>query len=365
VQQLFTQGALNNTGVSTDLSLDGDGFFVVTGTVSGTSGTFFSRAGQMSLDKDGFLVNSTGMKLQGFKANADGVGFEAALTSLQVGAATLPPRATEEFSVSANIDSTLTTPAVAWDAQNPSATSNFSTSMSVYDSLGNAHTMDVYFRKTGANAWDYHAIMDGGELTGGTPGTNVELGSGALTFNTAGALQTQTTGAAISANFAGAAAGQAIAVNFGTPVATGGTGMDGITQFASPSGISTQSQDGYAAGDLSGLSVDGLGVVRGVYTNGMKLAAGQISVAKFRSNDGLGRAGNGLFVETRDSGQAGIGTAGSGGRGAITAGTLEQSNVDLAQQFVELITHQRAFQANSKTITTADEMLQELVNLKR
>ena len=135
--------------------------------------------------------------------------------------------------------------------------------------------------------------------------------------------------------------------------------------MATPENVSSQSQDGYSSGDFSGVAVDGQGVVTGLYTNGQQLAVGQLAIAKFRSNDGLGRAGQNLWIETRDSGTAAFGTAGSGGRGAVSAGALEGSNVDLAEQFVGLIQHQRSFSANSKTITTADEMLQELIGIKR
>jgi flagellar hook protein FlgE len=269
------------------------------------------------------------------------------------------------MAITANIDANAAVAAAPFDPANPSSTSNFSTSMQVYDSLGNAHSVDVYFAKTGANTWDYHALVDGGQLAGGTAGTAVEVGSGSLSFTSAGALNSVTTNTAISASFVGANPNQAISLNFGTSIAAGGTGLDGTTQFASPSSVSSQSQDGYASGDLAGVSVDGNGIVRGVYTNGQKLAVGQLTIAKFRANEGLGRAGHNLWIATRESGDAALGVASSGGRGAVSSGALEQSNVDLATQFVDLIAHQRAFAANSKTITTADEMLQEVVNLKR
>jgi flagellar hook protein FlgE len=266
--------------------------------------------------------------------------------------------------MTANLDSNEVVPTAAWDLLNPSDTSNFATSMTVYDSLGNARDLEVYFRKTGDNAWDYHVVTDGANVDGGTAGTNVELGTGSMTFTTDGALDTATA-PALSVDFAGATPGQAIEMNFGTPIADGGTGLDGFTQFSAQSNISSQNQDGYASGEFSGLTVDGQGVVMGLYTNGEQLAIGQLSVAKFRSNDGLSRAGQSLWIETRDSGPAALGTAGSGGRGAVSAGALESANVDLAEEFVGLIQHQRAFSANSKTITTADEMLQELINIKR
>ncbi len=364
IQQLFTQGSLANTGVSTDLALNGDGFFAVKGTVAGVSGNFYTRAGQFVINNDGFLVNSSNLEVQGYAAGPNGT-FAASVSSLKVPTAALPPMATTAIEMTANLDSSATTPTLPWDAQDPANTSNFSSSITVYDSLGNSHSVDVYFRKTGANTYDYHALANGDELQPPVPGLNVEIGTGSLAFTTNGALNTVTTTTPISVSYAGATAAQAITLDFGTPIAGGGTGLDGTTQFASPSNISAQSQDGYSSGDFAGVAVDGQGIVMGLYTNGEKVAVGQLGVAKFRANEGLGRAGQGLWIETRDSGNAAMGTAASGGRGAVSAGTLESSNVDLAEEFVGLIQHQRSFSANSKTITTADEMLQELINIKR
>lgn len=369
VQQMFTQGSISNTGVSTDVALNGDGFFVVNGTVDGINGNFYTRAGQMNIDANGYLVNPTGLNVQGYAANADGT-LQAAVTSLKVPTSSLSPHATANATITANLDTNLNAndgaiiPA-AWDAQNPTQTSNYSTSMTVYDSLGNSHTMDVYFRRTAANTYEYHALVNGNDVNPPTPGTNVEVGSGTLNFTTNGALNDVTTTTPISVSFNGATAAQAITLDFGKSITAGGTGLDGTTGFASTSSVSSQGQDGYASGDFSGVAIDGTGLVQGLYTNGQKIAIGQLAVAKFRSNDGLGRAGQNVWIETRDSGTAAVGKAGTGGRAAVTAGALEASNVDLATEFVGLIQHQRAFSANSKTITTADDMLQELINIKR
>jgi len=364
VQQMFTQGTLSNTGVSTDVALNGDGFFVVKGTVDGVSSDFYTRAGEFAIDKDGKLTNTAGLKVQGYQANGDGT-FAASLSDVTAPTAALPARATTAINVTANIDSSAPVITAAWDPQDPANTANFSTTMSIYDSLGNAHTADVYFRKTADNAWDYHVLVPGADLNPPVVG-NSEIGSGALTFTTNGALNAETVTTAVSASFGGGAtAAQAITVDFGTSIADGGTGLDGTTQFAGPSNVSSQKQDGYASGDFSGVSVDGQGVVTGLYTNGQKIAMSQLGIAKFRSNDGLGRAGQNLWIATRESGTAAMGTAGSGGRGATTGGALEGSNVDLASEFVSMIQHQRSFSANSKTITTADEMLQELISIKR
>lgn len=373
IQQMFTQGSITNTGVSTDIALNGDGFFVVNGTVDGISGNFYTRAGQMTIDRDGYIVNPQGLDVQGYAANTDGT-LQAATSSLRVPTSSLAPKTTQNVTVTANLDADLTRapifdtaatpPAAAWDPQNPSKTANFSTSVTVYDSLGNSHTLDVYFRKTAANTYDYHALVDGQDLATPTTG-NSEVGTGTLTFNTDGALQTFAETTPIAVDFAGATAGQAVSLNFGKAIDDGGTGLDGTTQFSAVSAVSAQSQDGYASGEFSGVAIDGTGMVQGLYTNGQKIAIGQLAVAKFRSNDGLGRAGQNLWIETRDSGTAAMGAAGSGGRASVSAGALESSNVDLAEEFVGLIQHQRSFSANSKTITTADEMLQELINIKR
>lgn len=265
--------------------------------------------------------------------------------------------------VAANLDSSAPVITAPWDANNPSATSNLSTSMTVYDSLGNGHVVDVYFRKNSVGSWDYHALAKGAELSPPTT-SNVEIATGNLSFDSNGALQNvAASGGTVS--FVGATGSQPIAFDFGKPVSAGGTGLDGLTQYGSPSNVSAQSQDGYASGSLSGVKIGADGVISGVYTNGQTIASGQLAIAKFRSNDGLARAGQNLWVATNESGQAALGAVGAGGRAALVAGALEQSNVDVTQQFVELISHQRAFQANSKTITTADQMLQELMNIKQ
>lgn len=355
IKQIYTQGSLNTTGIATDVALSGDGFFVVNGSVDGITGNFFTRAGQFTLNKDGYLVNPNGLKVQGYAANGDGT-YSASLSSIQAPTSSIQPRATQNATITANLDANATPPVNAWGDANSTFASqaNFSTTQTVYDTLGNSHTMDIYFRNTAAGAWDWHAVMDGTD-TGST---------GSLTFGTNGAL-TAITGNTV--NFAPTNADpMAITLNFGTAGAAGEPPVPGsMTGFGSPSNVSSQSQDGYTSGDFSGIAIDGQGVVMGLYTNGQKLAISQMAVAKFRSNDGLGRAGESLWIDTRDSGPAAMGTAASGGRGSVSSGAVESSNVDLATEFVSLIQHQRSFSANSKTITTADEMLQELINIKR
>jgi flagellar hook protein FlgE len=365
-QQNFGEGSLQNTGNPTDLAISGDGFFVVQGTVAGQTGSFYTRAGQTSLNSNGTLVNPDGLALEGYKMLPNGQ-VSSQLGSITLQTAAIQPKATTALNVTANLDSNATVPAGAWDAQNPAATSNFSTSLSVYDSLGNSHNVDVYFRATGPNAWEYHELASGSAVVGGTAAQNFEFGSGTMTFTSAGALNAITP-AGGSVTFNGANA-QNLSLNLGTPITptapstTVGTGLDGVTQFGSPSNVSSQSQDGYASGDLSGVKIGADGTVSGVYTNGQTIAVAQLAIAKFRANDGLAQAGQNLWASTAKSGDAALGGAGAGGRGAIVAGSLESSNVDIAGQFVELIQHQRSFQANSKTITTADQMLQTLMQM--
>lgn len=362
VQQLFTQGSLSNTGVSTDVALNGDGFLVVAGTVDGITGNFYTRAGQLTIDESGDLVNLQGLNVQGYLANADGT-LQAAVSNLAVPTASLAPFATSEISITANLDPRV--PVETFDIADPDQTSSSSTSITVFDSLGTARTLNVYFNNSGGNLYTYNVVADGADIAGGTEGTPVLLGTGTLQFTTDGALDTATV-PPLSISFAGGAtANQEIELDFGQDITNGGTGLDGTTQFSSATAVSSQSQNGFASGEFSGLAIDGTGLVQGLYTNGQKITIGQLAVAKFRSNNGLGRAGQNLWIETRDSGTAALGAAGAGGRASVSGGALESSNVDLGEEFVGLIQHQRSFSANSRTITTADEMLQELINIKR
>lgn len=364
VQQIFTQGSLANTGISTDMALNGDGFFVVNGTIDGITGNFYTRAGQMNINKDGYIVNPSGLEVQGYAANPNGT-LQASVSSLRVPTSSLSPFATSMIDVTANLDASATEIPAAWDPADAANTSNYSTSITVFDSLGEQHTLDVHFRKTATpNEWEYHVLVEGTDV--GQPAGPFEIGTGGtLLFDTNGALQDAQT-PQMSLDFNNATPGQLIDLNFGDDVLNdGASGLGGTTQFAAGSAVSAQSQDGYASGEFSGIAIDGMGNVDGLYTNGQRIAIGQLAVAKFRSNDGLGKAGAGLWIETRESGTAALGGAGTGGRGSVSAGALEQSNVDLAEEFVGLIQHQRSYSANSKTITTADEMLQELINIKR
>jgi flagellar hook protein FlgE len=251
-----------------------------------------------------------------------------------------------------------------FDPSNPNTTSNFATSETVYDSLGAAHHVDVFFRSQGAGAWEWHAMVDGADLTGGTAATPTEIASGSLTFNAFGALASQAV-AASSADFINANPGQVIAFNFGDDIASGGTGIAGSTQNAAPSSVLSLDVDGHSAGKLTDIQIADDGKIRGLFDNGDKIDLAQLALADFVNEEGLNRVGDGLVIETPASGKPLVDVPGTGARGAISSGSLEASNVDLGNELVTLIAYQRAFQANAKTVTTADEMMADINNLKR
>jgi len=371
VQRLMTQGAMLGTGNATDLAISGNGFFIVKGNADGIEGNFFTRAGQFHLDKDGKLVNNGGMTVQGYVVDAQG-NLVKKMTDLQVNTSPMSPVATTTASLYNNLDATSLTPAAAWPTganltpANMTAASNFSTSLTVYDSLGGAHNVNVYYRKeAGAGAWSWHAMVDGAESTGGTPGQWVEGATGTLTFDTQGRLTGATQAAAPAGfNFTGAAPTQAITFDFGDAYPPG-TGLKGSTSFSTKNAASFAKQNGYSSGSLSGVSVDTDGTVQGVFSNGEKRTVGKVLLAKFQNPEGMQRLGGNLYAGTNTSGTALVAEAATSGMGAINSGSLEQSNVDLARQFVDMIVFQRGFQGNSKTITTADQLLQEVIGLKR
>jgi flagellar hook protein FlgE len=251
-----------------------------------------------------------------------------------------------------------------WDPAQATQTSNFSTTVTLYDSLGKSYQAPVYFRNDGGGQWEWHAVTDGANV-GGAAGVLSPIADGTLGFDNQGRLidQSQTS----DFNPVGAVAPQALNFNFGTPFVPGGagSGLDGVTQFASASATTFVGQDGYESGELTSIQIDKKGVVNGVFTNGQTRPLGQVGVARVAAPDQLERMGGNLFALTTASGEAVMGAAGDGGRAFVSSGTLEQSNVDIADQFVRMIAAQRNFEANSKTISTADQLLSELIAMKR
>ena len=361
-QTMWDQGAVTQTGNPLDVAISGGGMFVVKGNHAGQAGQFYTRDGRFQLDNQGFMVDPRGLRLQGYGIDAAGTRGTSP-GDLPLGARQSPPVATATANMTLNLDANAAAPA-AFDPANPNATSNYATSATVYDSLGKAHRVEVYFRSSGAGAWEWHAMADGGELVGGTPGTQTEIASGAMTFDATGKLASQTTTAS-SASFTGATPNQAITFDFGDDLASGGTGLAGTTQFSGTSSVTSTDVDGRGFGNLTDLVINDDGTVDGVYDNGDRIALAQLALADFASQEGLSRAGDGLMCETAASGAALIDVAGAGARGSLVSGALEASNVDLGTELVTLIAYQRAFQANAKTVTTADEMMSDVTNLKR
>ncbi len=362
VDQNFSQGSFLSTGSSTDLAVGGEGFFQVRGTQGGTEGSFYTRAGQFRFDDEGYLTTGGGLKLQGYQVGADGeVGNKVG--DINIPASPLPPQATDSIEMQIGLRSDETE-ILTFDPNDPANTSNHSATVTVYDSLGQAHEVDVYFNKTADNEWSYTALVKTDETEAGGVEDFTEIGNGTLTFNTDGQLQTET-GDALGVTFNGAAA-QAITLDFGESIDEGGTGPNASKQHEQGDyDTFLLEQNGRSSGNLQGIRVDADGSILGSYSNGEEVALGRVALARFASNQGLENVGGNLFQATGLSGEPVVGAANNGGRGAIFGGALEQSNVDLAAEFVNLITAQRGYQANARTITTADQVYAETVNLKQ
>jgi flagellar hook protein FlgE len=334
--------------------------FVVRGNHGGRDGQYYTRDGRFQLDNQGYMVNQQGMRLQGY-AITNGTRAMS-IGDLQLGAKQSPPLPTTTAKMTMNLDANSVVPP-AWDPTNPNATSSYATSITVTDSLGASHKVEVYFSNQGGGNFEWHAMVDGGELTGGVAGTPTEIGSGTLTFDATGKLASQS--GTVTASFLNATANQAIAMNFGDDLASGGTGLGGTTSFAGSSAVTGTDVDGRAYGNLIDVKINPDGKIEGIYDNGDKRELAQLALADFASPEGLVRHGDGLYGISDASGQPLIDVAGTGSRGSMVSGALEASNVDLGTELVTLIAYQRAFQANSKTVTTADEMMSEVTNLKR
>jgi len=293
---------------------------------------------------------------------------------LEVGNASAPAEATDEITIRGNLDQKAVAP--TWDAADPKTTSNFTTSMTAYDSLGNAIQLNVYFCKNetadagDSGDWTYHVMTDGGNVSadmngaGTTAGTAAEVATGTLKFDTDGKLKSNEQ---TLCNFMpnNADAPQSLTFNFGTGTDVGGTGLDGLTQYSATSAVSFVTQAGSTSGSLSTIAISQDGTITGTFTNGRTRTLGQLVIANFQAPDQLGRVGATLYTEQPTSGSATIGTPATADRGSITSGTLEQSNVDISSEFVRMIAAQRNYEANSKVLTTADSLLGELMQMKR
>jgi len=341
---LWTQGSMENTGSATDLAINGKGFFIVQ---DGSGANFYTRAGLFHLDDGGDMINPDGYLVQGYEIDAS--GNLGNLTTISIpGERVSPPSATTEFTVDINLNSQT------------AANGTYSTSQSVFDSLGNAIPLTLTFTKqAAAQTWSVAASVPAPN----GPATINGAATAAMTFDSNGNLTAPAADATIAITLANGAT-TPLSITWDL-VDASGTGLGDITGYASASSTTFQYQDGYASGVLQSISVDEDGVVTAAYSNGQLTPTYQIALADFPSYYGLTKLGQNLYAESLQSGQPLPGVAGNGRLGSITPGAIEMSNIDLAQEFVKMITTQRAFQANSRVITTSDEILAELINIKR
>lgn len=348
LDQIHSQGGFQATGSVTDMAISGNGFFVVRDASGGAEANYFTRAGQFLLDAEGNVVTPAGLRLQGYMADVSGA-MGGAPTDLNLGEIRWPGQVTTSAELDVNLPTDvepIDTGSLPFDATNPD-TYHRQTSFQVYDSRGDAHTVRVYFTKNqNENEWEWNATVDGTDVT--------PVGANLLTFDGDGNL---TSGQISSLTFDppnGATAGQVIELDFtGTTYGSGGFSVRDVTQ------------DGKAAGELESITVGEDGTITGTFDNGRTRDLARVALALFDSAQGLQREGGNLWSRTPQSGEPLIAGAGDGGRGAIVASHLEGSNVDMTQEFVNLIAAQRGFQASSRTITTVDQLLNETVNLKR
>ena len=344
ITQQFTQGSVEFTNRNLDIALSGGGFF----TLSNNGATIYSRAGNFQLDRDGFVVNPTGARLQVFPpAGTGGTGFETGrLQDLQLTTTDSPPNATTEVIVGSNLPASATPPAVTPFDPNDTNSFNHSTSVTVYDSLGVAHVHTLYYVKTAtANAWQLHNYIDGTAV--GTAQTLQYNAQGALTSPATGFLTlpayTPTSGAA--------------PMNLELDLRSS-------TQYGERFAINDLRQDGFTTGRLIGIEVSQQGVVFARYTNGVADPLGQIALSTFPNQQGLQNLGDNAWSQTFESGDVRRGAAGTSDFGLVQSGALESSNVELTEQLVNMIVAQRNFQANAQMIQTNDQIQQTIINLR-
>jgi flagellar hook protein FlgE len=341
IDQLFTQGTLESTGNNTDLAIQGDSFFIV----GNGSRRFYSRAGNFQLDADGRMIApNNGFVLQGIVADSTGAfSSSSRITDLILPLGRVTPARTTSTAVLAG---NLNASAAVGDTH--------ALGVTVYDGTGTPHQIDLTFTNTAPGQWDW--------LPTSTTAT-LPLTPGTVTFDAQGRLLTFTyAGGGVDLPITPTGAGAPFNVTFNA----GTIGdVDGLAGFSNPSNAVVRSQDGYQSGDLESIAIDSNGVVTGFFTNGVTQALAQIALARFNNPSGLLRQGDNMFTESANSGLPVVGFAGASDSSSITPGALENSNVDLSQEFTSMIITQRGFQANARVITTSDEMLSELVNLKR
>ncbi len=359
VNPILSQGNVDATEKVTDLAVSGDGYFKV----KGSDGDSFTRDGSFHFDREGYLVTNDNQRVQGFQADEKG-NILNKMADIKFPRALIPAKGTSEVKLDLNLDSRKEA-TKKFDRKDPYSTSHYSTGVEMYDSQGNKHLLSMFFNKTADREWSFHGLVDGKEVSGGEEGQMSQVCAGKLVFTVDGKLDSQEVTES-SFNFKGGALqDQKIKMNFGDAIKAGGKGLDGTKQYGKNSDLISWNQDGAAAGTITSLSFNDEGNLTAVYSNGQAADLAQIALAKFENPEALFKVGNNRLKESRDSGGASMGAPGASGRGKLFAKSLERSTVDLATEFVNMIQNQRGFQANAKTITTTDELLNEVIQLKR
>ena len=349
VAQQFSQGSVSITQNNLDLAINGQGFF----RLNDNGNIVYSRAGQFQVDNNGYMVNSNGQRLTAYTADAAG-NISGATGSVKLSSADIPPTATTTVTLGLNVDASQNVPTSGFSVTDPTSF-NHSTSTSVYDSFGSSHLMSTYYVKTGPSAWNAYTYVDGSNISkgggvAGSPDKFVFGSAGKLsTINgTAVPPYTLTTGVFTPPN---GSAPLTLTMNYGA-----------LTQFGSGFSVNSLTQDGFTTGRVSGVDIGNTGVIFARYTNGQSKALGQVVLSNFANPQGLRQLGNTTWAETFNSGAALTGAPGSSSLGSLQSGALEQSNVDISQALVSMITAQRNYQANAQVISTASQITQTLIN---
>lgn len=341
IDTMFTDGSTQSTGKQTDLAISGQGFFIL----KDGSNQFYSRAGDFDFDSLGnMVVPGSGYQVMGWNGTNGVINTTGATAPIVIPVGTSMPA---KASTSITYENNLNADAAVGDA--------VSASISVYDSLGGAHKVPVVFTKSADNTWDVSFASGATSTTIDGATFDISSATTSLVFDdTTGQLSTGTAGIDVTGSFSNGG-------TMGNLTLT----VSGLTQYSGTSTLAATDTDGYAAGTLQKKTIDSTGTIVGTFSNGETQNLAQIALAVFNNPGGLTKVGDTLFEKSNNSGEPQVGTVGTGGRGGVTASALEMSNVDLSQEFSNMIITQRGFQANSKIITTSDEMLEILANLKR
>jgi flagellar hook protein FlgE len=352
-QSQFTQGSIQLTGGAFDAAIQGNGFFVVQ---DSAGDTLYTRAGNFQLSASGTLQTVTGQDVQGWMATNGVLNTSGAVGNITIPANALStPTATTEFSTDMNLQSGATVGTSA---------ATFSAPIQVVDSLGATQTLTATFTETAANTWSYSITIPGQDVTGGTAGTPSQLATGTLNFDSNGNLQTPAAPGAVPVAIKGLADG-ASDMNLTWNLYNPTTGASTITQFAQPSALSGTTQNGVAATEITSVSLSNGGTIVANYSDGNQAVIAQLALAGISNPQSLISTGQNNFELGADTATPAVGAPGTGSRGTIEGGALESSNVDIATEFTNLIVYQRSYEANSRVISTLDELTQDLLNLKQ